>query len=161
MVRTAKKPTALRAPTAGPADAGRRPEPLTALRALVVDDEPDLVTVVAAYLERDGFEVFTAVDGVEALAAAREHRPDVVILDLAMPRLDGIEACRRLRTFSDAFVIMLTARSDETDALAGLAAGADDYLTKPFSPRILLAKVRTVLRRPRPEPARRLPGIRW
>ena len=118
-------------------------------RALVVDDEPSLVNVVAAYLEREGFDVVTAADGTQALAAAHEYRPDVVVLDLVMPGLDGIEVCRQLRTFSDAYVIMLTARTEEVDTLVGLAAGADDYMTKPFSPRVLLARIRTLLRRPR------------
>jgi len=118
-------------------------------RALVVDDEPSLVRVVAAYLEREGFDVVTAADGAQALAAARENPPDVVVLDVVMPGLDGIEVCRQLRTFSDAYVIMLTARSEEVDTLVGLAAGADDYMTKPFSPRVLLARIRTLLRRPR------------
>jgi DNA-binding response OmpR family regulator len=122
-------------------------------RALVVDDEPALVKAVAAYLTRDGFHVSTAGDGAEALALAREDPPDVVILDVVMPGLDGIEVCRRLRTFSDAYIIMLTARSEEVDTLVGLAAGADDYMTKPFSPRILLARIRTLLRRPRGGPA--------
>ncbi len=128
----------------GPAD-GR-------YRALVVDDEEALRTTVAAYLARDGFEVTTAGDGAEAIAAAREHSPDVVVLDVVMPGLDGIEVCRQLRTFSDAYVIMLTARSEELDTLVGLAAGADDYVTKPFSPRLLMARIRTLLRRPRTAP---------
>ncbi len=118
-------------------------------RALVVDDEAALRKAVAAYLIRDGFEVTTAADGAEALAAAREQAPDVVVLDVVMPGLDGIEVCRQLRTFSDAYIIMLTARSEEVDTLIGLAAGADDYMTKPFSPRLLVARVHTLLRRPR------------
>jgi DNA-binding response OmpR family regulator len=136
-------------------------------RALVVDDEPALVRVVAAYLERDGFEVLTAADGLTALELARSARPDVVVLDVMMPGIDGIEVCRRLRTFSDAYVIMLTARAEEIDTLVGLSVGADDYLTKPFSPRVLTARIRTLLRRPRsavaepgrePEPAALAPG---
>ncbi len=118
-------------------------------RALVVDDEAALRKAVAAYLTRDGFEVTTAADGTQALAAAREQAPDVVVLDVVMPGLDGIEVCRQLRTFSDAYIIMLTARSEEVDTLVGLAAGADDYMTKPFSPRLLVARIRTLLRRPR------------
>jgi DNA-binding response OmpR family regulator len=116
---------------------------------LIVDDETTLVDVIAAYLQREGFQVFTAADGTQALAAARAHHPDVVVLDIVMPGIDGIEVCRQLRTFSDAYVIMLTARSDEIDTLVGLAAGADDYMTKPFSPRVLVARIRTLLRRPR------------
>ena len=124
-------------------------------RALVVDDEPPLVQVVSGYLTREGFDVVTAADGESAVAAAREHRPDVIVLDLMLPGIDGVEACRRIRTFSDAYIIMLTAKSDEVDKLVGLSVGADDYLTKPFSPRELVARVRAMLRRPRaaaPEP---------
>ncbi|MGV8967516.1 MAG: response regulator [Cellulomonas sp.] len=119
------------------------------VRALVVDDEPALVRVVAAYLEREGFEVLTAADGPAALAVARESAPDVVVLDVMMPGIDGIEVCRQLRTFSDAYVIMLTARVDEIDTLIGLSVGADDYLAKPFSARVLVARIRSLLRRPR------------
>jgi DNA-binding response OmpR family regulator len=126
---------------AGPVPAG--------LRALVVDDEPGLLRAVAGYLERDGFTVSTAADGESALRAARADVPDVVVLDLMLPGIDGIEVCRVLRTFTDAYVIMLTARADEVDTLIGLSVGADDYLTKPFSPRELVARVRTMLRRPR------------
>ena len=115
----------------------------------MVDDEPALVRVVAAYLERDGFEVATAANGTAALDLARASPPDVVVLDVMMPGIDGIEVCRRLRTFSDAYVIMLTARVDEIDTLVGLSVGADDYLTKPFSSRVLVARIRTLLRRPR------------
>src|SRR6266542_371974 len=118
-------------------------------RALVVDDEPPLVQVVSGYLARDGFDVVSAADGETAVAMAREHRPDVVVLDLMLPGIDGMEVCRRIRTFSDAYVIMLTAKSDEVDKLIGLSVGADDYLTKPFSPRELVARVRAMLRRPR------------
>jgi DNA-binding response OmpR family regulator len=116
---------------------------------LVVDDEPSLVRVVAGYLEHDGFVVTTAPDGEQALTAARRDRPDVVVLDLMLPGIDGIEVCRRLRTFTDAYVIMLTARSEEVDTLIGLSVGADDYMTKPFSPRELTARIRGLLRRPR------------
>jgi DNA-binding response OmpR family regulator len=121
----------------------------TPLRALVVDDEPSLVRAVAGYLEHDGFLVTTAADGEQALAAARADAPDIVVLDLMLPGIDGIEVCRQLRTFSDAYVIMLTARSEELDTLIGLSVGADDYMTKPFSPRELTARIRSLLRRPR------------
>ena len=121
----------------------------TPLRALVVDDEPSLVRAVAGYLEHDGFVVTTAADGEQALAAARRDPPDIVVLDLMLPGIDGIEVCRQLRTFSDAYVIMLTARSEELDTLIGLSVGADDYMTKPFSPRELTARIRSLLRRPR------------
>jgi DNA-binding response OmpR family regulator len=119
------------------------------MRALVVDDEPSLVRVVAGYLQREGFTVDTAADGEAALATARTNPPDIVILDLMLPGIDGIEVCRQLRTFSDAYVIMLTARTEEIDKLIGLSVGADDYLTKPFSPRELVARVKVMMRRPR------------
>jgi DNA-binding response OmpR family regulator len=121
----------------------------TPVRALVVDDEPSLIRVVAGYLEHEGFVVTTAADGEQALAAARLDPPDVVVLDLMLPGIDGIEVCRQLRTFTDAYVIMLTARSEEVDTLIGLSVGADDYMTKPFSPRELTARIRGLLRRPR------------
>ncbi len=131
-------------------------------RALVVDDEPALVRVVAAYLERDGFEVDTATDGTGALRLAADRNPDVVVLDVMMPGVDGVEVCRQLRTFSDAYVLMLTARAEEIDVLVGLSVGADDYLTKPFSSRVLVARIRSMLRRPRTsggsEPARAAAG---
>lgn len=119
------------------------------LSALVVDDEPSIVRVVEGYLVQDGFQVRTAADGETALALAREAEPDVVVLDLGLPGMDGIEVCRRLRTFSTCYVLMLTARADEVDMLIGLAVGADDYVVKPFSPRALVARIRTLLRRPR------------
>ena len=114
-----------------------------------MDDEPSLTRVVAGYLEHEGFVVTTAADGEQALAAARSDPPDVVVLDLMLPGIDGIEVCRQLRTFTDAYVIMLTARSEEVDTLIGLSVGADDYMTKPFSPRELTARIRGLLRRPR------------
>jgi DNA-binding response OmpR family regulator len=118
-------------------------------RALVVDDESALAEVVASYLVREGFEVEVALDGEAAVRHARTLDPDVVILDLGLPGIDGIEVCRQLRTFSDCYVVMLTARADEVDKLIGLSVGADDYVTKPFSPRELVARVRAMLRRPR------------
>jgi DNA-binding response OmpR family regulator len=118
-------------------------------RALVVDDEVPLAGVVASYLEQEHFEVSIAHNGHDALALAREIDPDVVVLDLALPGIDGLEACRQLRTFSDAYVVMLTARDTEMDTIIGLSVGADDYVTKPFSPRELVARIRAMLRRPR------------
>ena len=114
------------------------------LSALVVDDEPSLVRVVEGFLARDGFDVRTAADGETALALAREAEPDVVVLDLGLPGMDGIEVCRQLRTFSRCYVLMLTARADEVDVLVGLGVGADDCVTKPFSPRQLVARIRTL-----------------
>ncbi len=131
--------------------AGRAPSPAR-LRALVVDDEPALAKVVAAYLERDGFNVAVAHDGERAIELARSESPDVVILDVMLPGIDGIEVCRRLRSFSDAYIVLLTARTEETDKIVGLSTGADDYVTKPFSPGELLARVRAMLRRPRAAP---------
>jgi len=118
-------------------------------RVLVVDDEEPLARLVADYLIRDGFDATVCSDGLDAVSIARDALPDVVVLDLGLPGLDGIEVCRQLRTFSDCYVVMLTARGDEIDKLIGLSVGADDYLTKPFSPRELVARVRALLRRPR------------
>ena len=118
-------------------------------RVLVVDDEPPIVELVRGYLRREGWEVLTVADGPAAIAAVREHAPDVVVLDLMLPGLDGVEVCRQLRTFSDVYVIMLTARGEEIDRVVGLSVGADDYLVKPFSPRELVARIKALLRRPR------------
>ena len=114
---------------------------------LVVDDEPKIVKIAKDYLEQSGYRVFTAGDGSLALAIARRERPDLIVLDLMLPGMDGLDVCRTLRRDSDVPIIMLTARSEETDRLIGLEIGADDYITKPFSPRELVARVRTVLRR--------------
>ena len=116
-------------------------------RILVVDDEPKIVQLVRDYLERAGFAVSTARDGHEALMRARQERPDLIVLDLGLPQLDGLEVTRRLRRDSGVPIIMLSARDDETDKVVGLELGADDYVTKPFSPRELEARVRAVLRR--------------
>ena len=116
---------------------------------LVVDDEPNLVELVRGYLAREGYIVLTASDGAGALALARTHRLDLIVLDLMLPGLDGVEVCRQLRQFSDAYVLMLTAKAEEVDKIVGLSVGADDYLTKPFSPRELAARVKAMLRRPR------------
>lgn len=126
-------------------------------RALVVDDERALADVVCSYLLKDGFEVEAAHDGETALAVARRLDPDVVVLDLGLPGIDGIEVCRSLRTFSDCYVVMLTARSEEVDMLVGMSVGADDYVTKPFSPRLLMARIHAMFRRPRTEPATPVP----
>ena len=121
------------------------PRPL----ALVVDDEAPLAALVRSYLEREGFEVETAGDGETGVRLARERRPEVIVLDLMLPGIDGIEACRQIRTFSDAYVLMLTAKAEEVDKIVGLSTGADDYVTKPFSPGELVARVRALMRRPR------------
>jgi len=118
-------------------------------RILVVDDEVPILDLVRGYLEREGFLVETAADGPAGLAAVQATSPDVVVLDVMLPGLDGIEVCRQLRTFSDAYVLMLTARGEEIDRIMGLTVGADDYLVKPFSPRELVARVKALLRRPR------------
>ena len=114
---------------------------------LVVDDEPKIVQLVRDYLERAGYAVRTAGDGKAALALARRERPDLIVLDLGLPELDGLDVTRELRKTSDAPIIMLTARGEESDKLVGLELGADDYITKPFSPKELVARVRVVLRR--------------
>jgi two-component system alkaline phosphatase synthesis response regulator PhoP len=120
-----------------------------ATRVLVVDDEENLVELVQGYLEREGYAVVSALDGPTAVALARDARPDLIVLDLMLPGFDGLEVCRRVRQFSDAYVLMLTARAEEVDKIVGLSVGADDYLTKPFSPRELVARVKAMLRRPR------------
>jgi DNA-binding response OmpR family regulator len=116
-------------------------------RVLVVDDEKKIVESCRLYLEHAGYEVVSAYNGEQALAEARESRPDLIVLDLMLPRVDGLEVCRRLRMDSQVPILMLTARSTEEDKLVGLELGADDYLTKPFSPRELVARVRAILRR--------------
>lgn len=109
------------------------------IRALVVEDEKNLAGLIRKYLEREGFEVYEALDGPAALEIAGRVNPDVVVLDWMLPRMDGMEVLRELRRFSEAYVVMLTARSEEVDKIVGLSAGADDYLTKPFSPGELVA----------------------
>ncbi len=116
-------------------------------RVLVVDDDVKTVELVKLYLNRDGYRVLTAYDGIEALRLAREGRPDLIVLDLMLPGMNGLEVCRTIREESDVPIIMLTAMTTDQDKLNGLELGADDYMTKPFSPRELAARVRTVLRR--------------
>jgi DNA-binding response OmpR family regulator len=118
-------------------------------RILVVDDEPPLVELVRGYLSREGFEILTAADGPTAVQLVRDETPDLVILDVMLPVFDGLEVCRQIRAFSDAYVLMLTARGEEIDRVVGLTVGADDYLVKPFSPRELVARVKALLRRSR------------
>src|SRR5438876_11313886 len=138
------------------------------LTVLVVDDEPNIVEVVSAYLKRELFRVLTAADGETALQMVNEHAPDLIVLDVMLPRLDGLEVLRRVRAMGNTPIIMLTARGEETDKLVGLGIGADDYLTKPFSPRELVARIKAVLRRASavaaPEPGAdsvlRFPGLK-
>ncbi|WP_327341700.1 response regulator transcription factor [Streptomyces europaeiscabiei] len=127
-----------------------------AARVLVVDDDPTVAEVVAGYLDRAGYTVDRAGDGPTALVRAAERRPDLVVLDLMLPGMDGLEVCRLLRTRGPVPVIMLTARGDEDDRVLGLEVGADDYVTKPFSPRELVLRVESVLRRSRPASDTRL-----
>jgi len=125
-------------------------------QVLVVDDEPHIRTVLRGYLEADGFAVAEAADGETAVERVRREPPDLVLLDVLLPGIDGLEALRELRTFSDVYVILVTARTEEVDKLIGLGVGADDYITKPFSPREVTARVKAVLRRdrgPREAPA--------
>ena len=118
-------------------------------RVLVVDDAPEFRELVGELLRKEGYDVTVAEDGTSGIAAAREVDPDLLVLDLSMPDLDGMEVCRQVREFSDAYVLMLTARDDEIDRVMGLKTGADDYVTKPFSARELSARVEALLRRPR------------
>jgi two-component system alkaline phosphatase synthesis response regulator PhoP len=126
---------------------------------LVVDDEPEIVRLLRSYLEQDGYRVVTAYNGEEALYTARHEKPDLVVLDVLMPKMDGLEFTRRVRREQDVPIIMLTARAEETDRIVGLEMGADDYVTKPFSPREVVARVRAVLRRAQPADERDLPPV--
>ncbi|MCX7839769.1 MAG: response regulator transcription factor [Anaerolineae bacterium] len=125
-----------------------------AKKILVVEDEKKLVAILKGYLEQAGFHVVTASDGEQALAVFRHEKPALVLLDLNLPKLDGLDVCRALRKESNVPIIMVTARVEEADRLIGLELGADDYITKPFSPREVVARVRAVLRRAEGEPAR-------
>jgi two-component system alkaline phosphatase synthesis response regulator PhoP len=119
---------------------------------LVVDDEQSILDVVSAYLRSEGYQVHTATDGPSGLQAARSFRPDLIVLDVMLPGMDGVEVLTRLRRESDVYVILLTAKSEETDKIVGLSVGADDYVTKPFSPRELAARIKAALRRLRVGP---------
>lgn len=120
---------------------------MPASKILIIDDESSIHTVLSAYLKTEGFEFLSAYDGPTGLAAARSFKPDIVVLDVMLPGMDGIELLANLRRESNVYVIMLTARSEETDKIVGLSVGADDYLTKPFSPRELVARIKAALRR--------------
>jgi two-component system alkaline phosphatase synthesis response regulator PhoP len=122
---------------------------LAKTRILVVDDEESILNLITAYLEREGYDYRTAMDGPSGLKAARTYKPDIIILDIMLPEMDGLEVLSTLRRESDAYVIMLTAKTEETDKIVGLSLGADDYLTKPFSPRELVARIKSALRRMR------------
>jgi two-component system, OmpR family, alkaline phosphatase synthesis response regulator PhoP len=116
-------------------------------KILVIDDEPSIVNLVTAYLKPEGYEVFTAADGIAGLKAARAYKPDLIVLDLMLPGMDGIELLTRLRRESNVYIILLTAKTEETDRVVGLTVGADDYVSKPFSPRELVARIKAALRR--------------
>jgi two-component system alkaline phosphatase synthesis response regulator PhoP len=120
---------------------------MTKPRILIIDDEQNILDLISAYLRPEGYEVYTASDGPTGLHAARAYKPDVIVLDIMLPGLDGVELLTRLRRESDVYVIMLTAKTDETDKIVGLSVGADDYVTKPFSPRELVARIKAALRR--------------
>ena len=122
-------------------------------RVLVVDDEAPIRALVRGYLETEGFAVREAETGPAAVDAVRDWPPELVVLDVMLPGFDGVEACRQIRAFSDAYVLMLTARGEEIDRIIGLTVGADDYLVKPFSPRELVARIKALLRRPRAAPS--------
>src|SRR5512137_1195464 len=116
-------------------------------KILVIDDEPSITNLVSAYLKPEGYEVFTASDGKSGLKAVRAYKPDLVVLDLMLPGMDGLELLSQVRRESNVYVILLTARTEETDKIVGLSVGADDYVTKPFSPRELVARIKAALRR--------------
>jgi two-component system alkaline phosphatase synthesis response regulator PhoP len=116
-------------------------------KILVIDDEQSIIDLVSAYLHKEGFLVFTAMDGPSGLKAARTYKPDLIVLDIMLPGMDGLEILTHLRRESNVYVIMLTAKGEETDRIVGLSVGADDYLTKPFSPRELVARIKAALRR--------------
>ena len=118
-------------------------------KILIVDDEPNILQTVRAYLEREGYAVQSASDGAAALKLAYVFQPDLIVLDIMLPGIDGLEVLRQLRQTSDVYVLLLTAKADETDKIVGLTVGADDYLTKPFSPRELVARIKAILRRGR------------
>ena len=118
-------------------------------RALVVEDSPEFMLLCQHLLEKEGFDVVVATDGKGAVEQAQKERPDIAILDLGLPDVDGIEVCRQIRQFTDAYIVMVTGRTDEVDKIVGLSVGADDYVTKPFSPRELAARIQAMRRRPR------------
>ncbi|QIM20902.1 response regulator transcription factor [Phycicoccus sp. HDW14] len=126
---------------------------MTRQTALVIEDSPEFARLATTLLSNEGFRVVGATTGDQGVAAARTHAPELVVLDVTLPGMDGIEVCRRIREFSDCYVVMVTARTDELDRVLGLTMGADDYVTKPFSPRELTARIRAMRRRPRATPS--------
>lgn len=124
---------------------------------LIVDDDVKLVQLLQTYFNKEGFITYTAGDGLDALIAVRERKPDIMVLDLMLPGLDGYEVCKKIRRDSDIPIIMLTARDEESDRLVGLEIGADDYVTKPFSPKEVVARVKAILRRANKEVIRKEP----
>jgi DNA-binding response OmpR family regulator len=134
---------------------------MTRRRILVVDDDPKIVELVRLYLEKDGYRVLVAYDGLEALDLARQKRPDLILLDLLLPGMDGLDVCRIIQAESEIPIIMLTAKTTDEDKLRGLELGADDYVTKPFNPREVMARVRAVLRRTDKEAGRGSAEIRF
>jgi len=124
---------------------------MTSPKILIVDDEPSILNLVTAYLRQEGYEYYTAIDGLSGLKAARAFKPDLIVLDIMLPGLDGLEVLTHLRRESNVYVILLTAKTEEMDKIIGLSVGADDYLTKPFSPRELVARIKAALRRMRQE----------
>ena len=121
------------------------------VKILVIDDEPGILNLVTAYLRQEGYEYYTATDGPSGLKAARAFKPDLIVLDIMLPGMDGLEVLTHLRRESNVYVLMLTAKAEEMDKIVGLSVGADDYLTKPFSPRELIARIKAALRRMRQE----------
>jgi two-component system alkaline phosphatase synthesis response regulator PhoP len=130
-----------------PGDSSFKEQPMPPAKILLVDDEPSIVNLASAYLRKEGYELYTAADGAAALKAARIFKPDLIVLDIMLPGMDGLEVLSQLRRESDVYVILLTAKSEEADKVIGLSVGGDDYLTKPFSPRELVARVKSALRR--------------
>jgi DNA-binding response OmpR family regulator len=122
---------------------------VTRPRALLVEDSPEFVLLCKHLLEKEGFDVVVAGDGSKAVELARKEKPEIAVLDLGLPDVDGLEVCRRIRQFTDAYIVMVTGRTDEVDKIVGLSVGADDYVTKPFSPRELTARIQAMRRRPR------------
>jgi two-component system alkaline phosphatase synthesis response regulator PhoP len=120
---------------------------MTSPKILIIDDEPSILNLVTAYLRPEGYEIYTANDGPSGLHAARAYKPDLVVLDIMLPGMDGLELLTRLRRESDVYVILLTAKTEEIDRIVGLSVGADDYVSKPFSPRELVARIKAALRR--------------